>query len=196
MGQGGGAGTPCLPVGQGAQGCAAEAEHKGDASNTTAKRDWANQDGPICGIHTRDDRKEAVIGRSQCTVARKLERGITPDGGISMQGWGASAAPLPDTPLSVIDELPLPLLDCGQGKESYAKCVLLTESVDGGEGHRRECRATKNIGTNLGGQRRNRPPIRTVSQQAMRPVYQIVLISLEARLHTNHPVWRHPRVNP
>ena len=120
MGQGRGAGTPCLPVGQSAQGCAAEAEKKGDASNTTSKRNWANQDDPIRDMHTRDDRKEAFIGRSQYTAARKLERGITPDGEIKTQGGGARAAPLPDNPLSVIDELPLPLLDCGQGKESYA----------------------------------------------------------------------------
>ena len=114
-------------MGQSAQGCAAEAEKKGDASNTTSKRNWANQDDPIRDMHTRDDRKEAVIGRSQYTAARKLERGITPDGEIKTQGGGARAAPLPDNPLSVIDELPLPLLDCGQGKESYAT----VDTVDG-----------------------------------------------------------------
>ncbi len=109
-----------------------EAEHKGDASKTTAKRDRATQVGPIGGKHTGDDRKAAVIGRSKCTVARKLERGTTPDGGFSMQGWGASAAPLPDIPLSVVDELPLPLLDCGQGKK-YA-----TTGTEDGEQRRDE----------------------------------------------------------
>ncbi len=92
-------------------------EHKGDASKTTEKRNRATQDGPIGGVHTGDDRKAAVIGRSKCTVARKFEQGTSPDGGFAMQGWGASAAPLPDIPLSVVDELPLPLLDCGQGKK-------------------------------------------------------------------------------
>jgi hypothetical protein len=94
-----------------------EAKHKGDASKTTDKRDRATQDGPIGGEHTRDNRKAAVIGQSKCTVAQKFERGTTPDGGFSMQGWGASAAPLPDIPLSVVDELPPPLLDCGHGNK-------------------------------------------------------------------------------
>ena len=93
-----------------------EAEHKGDASKTN-KRDRATQDGPIGGEHTGDNRKAAVISQSKCTVARKFERGTTPDGVFSMQGWGASAAPLPDVPLLVKDELPPPLLDCGQGKK-------------------------------------------------------------------------------
>ena len=44
-----------------------------------------------------------------------------------MQGWGASAAPLPDIPLLVVDELPPPLLDCGQGKKNA------TTGMDGGE---------------------------------------------------------------
>jgi hypothetical protein len=132
VGQGRDAGTPCFPLGKSAQGCAAEAEETGDAYNTTSKRNWANQDGPIRYMHKRDDRKEAAIGRSQCTVARKLERGITLNGEIKTQGWGASAAPLPDNPLSVIDDLPLPLLDCGQGKESYA-----TLGTVDGEGRRR-----------------------------------------------------------
>ncbi len=107
-----------------------EAEHKVDASKTTDKRDRATQDGQRGGKHTGDDRKAAVIGRSKCTVAQKFERGTTPNGGFSMQGWGASAAPLPDIPLSVVDELPPPLLDCGQGKK-YA-----TTGTDDGERRR------------------------------------------------------------
>ena len=39
----------------------------------------------------------------------------------------ASAAPLPDIPLLRVDELPPPLLDCGQGK------ISSTKGVDGGE---------------------------------------------------------------
>ena len=109
-----------------------EAEHKGDASKTTNKQCRETQDGQIGGEHTGDDRKATVIGRSKCMVARKFERGTTPDGGFSMQGWGASAAPLPDIPLSVVDELPLPLLDCGQGKK-YA-----TAGIDDGERRRVE----------------------------------------------------------
>lgn len=73
------------------------------------------------------DQKAAVIGRSQCTVARKLERGTTPARGHSVQKWGANAAPLSDIPLSAADELPPPLLDGGQGK------ISSTMGVDGGE---------------------------------------------------------------
>ena len=86
------------------------------ASKTTGNRREENQDGQSGGKYTGDDRKVAVIGRSKCMVARKLEQRTTPDGGTSIQGWGASAAPLPDIPLLVVDKLPPPLLDCGQGK--------------------------------------------------------------------------------
>ncbi len=85
-----------------------EAEHRVGASKTTGNRRGGNQDGQSGGEHTGDDRKAAVIGRSKCTVARKLERGTTHDGGTSIQGWGASAAPLPDIPLLVVDKLPPP----------------------------------------------------------------------------------------
>jgi hypothetical protein len=50
-----------------------EAEHKGDASKSTGNRRRETQDGQIGGKHTRDDRKAAVIGRSNCMVARKIE---------------------------------------------------------------------------------------------------------------------------
>ena len=73
------------------------------------------------------DQKAAVIGRSKCTIARKLERGTTPARGTAEQGWGANAAPLPDIPLSAADELPPPLLDGGQGK------INSTAGGDGGE---------------------------------------------------------------
>ena len=56
------------------------------------------------------DQKAAVIGRSKCTIARKLERGTTPARGTAEQGWGANAAPLPDVPLSAADELPPPTI--------------------------------------------------------------------------------------
>lgn len=69
--------------------------------------------GDSCSI---DDEKAAVIGRSKCILARKLEKGTKAAGGTAVQGWGAGAAPLPDTPLSAADELPPPLLDGGQGK--------------------------------------------------------------------------------
>ena len=59
---------------------------------------------------TVDDQKAAVIGHSKCTIARKLERGITPARGTAEQGWGANAAPLPDVPLSAADELPPPTI--------------------------------------------------------------------------------------
>ena len=52
------------------------------------------------------DQKAAVIGCSKCTIARKLERGTTATRGTAEQGWGANAAPLPDIPLSAVDELP------------------------------------------------------------------------------------------
>jgi hypothetical protein len=71
--------------------------------------------------------KVAVIGRSKCKIARKLEWGTTPARGTAEQGWGASAAPLPDIPLSAADELPPPLLDGGQGK------INSTAGGDGGE---------------------------------------------------------------
>ena len=48
-------------------------------------------------------------------------------GRINKKLWGASAAPLPDISLLVVDELPPPLLDCGQGK------ISSTKGVDGGE---------------------------------------------------------------
>ncbi len=57
---------------------------------------------------TVTNQKAAVIGRSKCTVARKLEQWTTPDGGISVQEWGASAAPLLDIPLLAGEELPPP----------------------------------------------------------------------------------------
>jgi hypothetical protein len=104
-----------------------EAEHRVGASKTTGNQRRENQDGQSGGEYTGDDRKAAVIGRSKCTVAQKLEQGTTPTGGTSIQGWGASAAPLPDIPLSVVDELPPPLLDCGQGK------INTTTGADGGE---------------------------------------------------------------
>ena len=65
---------------------------------------------------TGDDEKAAVIGRSRCILARKMEKGTEAAGGTALQGWGAGAAPLPDTPLSAADELLPPLLDGGQGK--------------------------------------------------------------------------------
>ncbi len=117
-----------------------EAEHKGNASKSTGKRRRETQDGQTGGEHTGDDRKAAVIGRSKCMVARKFERGTTPDGGSSMHGWGASAAPLPDIPLSVVDELPPPLLDCGQGKKTA------TTGTDGGERGRDERIQTRMLG--------------------------------------------------
>ena len=81
-----------------------------------------NYEGARTGLANRGkddtvaDQKAAVIGRSKCTIARKLERGTTPARGTAEQGWGANAAPLPDIPLSAADELPPPLLDRGQGK--------------------------------------------------------------------------------
>ena len=104
-----------------------EAEHRVGASKTTGNQRKETQNGQIGGEHTWDDRKAAVIGRSKCTVAQKIERGTAPDGGTSIHGWGASAAPLPDIPLSVVDKLPPPLLDCGQGKKNA------TTGTDGGE---------------------------------------------------------------
>jgi hypothetical protein len=73
------------------------------------------------------DQKAAVIGRSKCTVARKLEWGTTPARGHSVQEWRANAAPLSDIPLLAADELPPPLLDGGQGK------ISSTTGVDSGE---------------------------------------------------------------
>jgi hypothetical protein len=73
------------------------------------------------------DQKAAVIGRSKCTVARKLERGTTPARGHSVQEWEANAAPLSDIPLLAADELPPPLLDGGQGK------IRSTTGVNGGK---------------------------------------------------------------
>jgi len=55
---------------------------------------------------TMADQKVAVIGRSKCTIAQKLERGTTPARGTAEQGWGANAASLPNIPLSAADELP------------------------------------------------------------------------------------------
>ena len=73
------------------------------------------------------DQKAAVIGCSKCTIARKLEGGTTPARGTAEQGWGASAAPLPNIPISAADELPPSLLDGGQGK------INSTTGGDGGE---------------------------------------------------------------
>jgi hypothetical protein len=82
---------------------------------------------------TVTDQKAAVIGRSKCTVAQKLERRTTPDGGISVQEWGASAAPPTDIPLSAGDELPPPLLDGGQGKiNSTARSDSVRRETDDG----------------------------------------------------------------
>ena len=63
-----------------------------------------------------DDEKAAVIGRSACNLARKLEKGTAATLGEAIQGWGAGAAPLPDAQPAAADELPPPLLDGGQGK--------------------------------------------------------------------------------
>ena len=104
-----------------------EVEHRVGASKTIGSLCDGNHDGQIGGKYTGDNQKVAVIGRSTCTVAQKLEQGTTPAGGASIQGWGDSTAPLPDIPLSAVDELPPPLLDCGQGK------ISSTEGVDGGK---------------------------------------------------------------
>ena len=93
------------------------------ASKTIGSLRDGNHGGQIGGEYTGDNHKAAVIGGSTCTVARKLEQGTTPAGGASIQGWRASAAPLPDIPLSAVDELPPPLLDYGQGKKSSTKGV-------------------------------------------------------------------------
>ena len=63
-----------------------------------------------------DDEKAAVIGRSACNLARKLEKGTAATLGKAIQGWSAGAAPLPDAQPAAADELPPPLLDGGQGK--------------------------------------------------------------------------------
>ncbi len=104
-----------------------EVEHIVGASKTIGSLRNGNHDGQIGSKYTGDDQKGAVIRRNKCTVARKLERGTTPTEGTSIQGWGASAAPLPDIPLLAVDELPPPLLDCGQGK------ISSTKGVDGGK---------------------------------------------------------------
>jgi hypothetical protein len=104
-----------------------EVEHIVGASKTIGSLRNGNHDSQIGGEYTRDDQKVAVIRCSKCMVAQKLERGTTPAGGTSIQGWGASAAPLPDIPLSAVDKLPPPLLDCGQGK------ISSTKGVDGGK---------------------------------------------------------------
>ena len=96
---GGGCRHALTPVGPGAQGCALEVEHRVGASKTIGSLRNGNYDGQISGEYTGDNQKAAVIGRSTCTVAQKLERGTTPTGGASIQGWGASAAPLPNIPL-------------------------------------------------------------------------------------------------
>ena len=95
-----------------------EAEHHAVGASTTIgspldenHNSWKNG-GRHTGLaatgdnDTVADQKAAVIGRSKCTVARKLERGTTPARGTAEQGWGANAAPLPDIPLSAVDELP------------------------------------------------------------------------------------------
>ena len=74
-----------------------------------------------------DDHKAAVIGRSKCTVARKMEQGTTPAWDTGAWDRGADAAPHPNIPLSTNDELPPPLLNGGQGKTSP------TTGVDDGD---------------------------------------------------------------
>ena len=137
-----------------------EVEHIGGASKTIGGGRDGHHDGQHSsgthtdlaasgGDYTVDDQKAAVIGRSKCKVARKLDQGTTPALGISTQGWGASAAPLPDTPFSAVDELPPPLLDCGQGK------IMSTEGADG-----RTCGSEdgSDDGSDNDGQRSTPPP--------------------------------------
>ena len=104
-----------------------EVEHIVGASKTTGNLRERTHDGQSSGKYTRDNQKAAVIGCSKCTLAQKLEQGTTPDGGTSIQGWGASAAPLPNIPFYAVDKLPPPLMDCGTGK------ISATKGVDGGE---------------------------------------------------------------
>jgi hypothetical protein len=115
-----------------------EVEHIVSASTTIGSpldgnHNSRNYRGMHTGLaNTGDDdtvanQKAAVISCSKCTIARKLERGTTPARGTAEQGWGASAAPLPNIPLSAADELPPPLLDGGPGK------INSTTGGDGGK---------------------------------------------------------------
>jgi hypothetical protein len=110
-----------------------EVEHTAGASTTTGNPpEGTNDDQTHSGRQTTThnttvaDQKAAVIGRSKCTLARKMEQGTTLAWDIGARERGANAAPHPDVPLWTDDELSPPLLDGGQGKMSP------TIGVDGG----------------------------------------------------------------
>ena len=75
-----------------------EAEHRVGASKTTGNQRKETQNGQIGGEHTMDDRKAAVIGRSKCTVARKLSEGQHPMGELQYKDGEPALQPSQTSP--------------------------------------------------------------------------------------------------
>jgi hypothetical protein len=65
-----------------------------------------------------DDRKERVVGITRCRVARRMAQWAASKDDEWQQGAGATNTPVWQSGPSSNDEVPHPLMDCGQGKFS------------------------------------------------------------------------------
>jgi len=97
-----------------------EAEHKGVASN-------GQQLEPFW-----DDRRAWVVGKTRCKVARRMAQWASSQDDEQQQGVGDSNTPINQKGPSCNDEIPPPLMDCGQGKNMSDEgdvCVDVTVGV-------------------------------------------------------------------